>query len=1741
MYSYRRSSAVNIKIMFLLVALALVFTASVGEAAKNLTANKTGSTGTGTISSNPAGISCGASCTTQTNAFDNNATVILTAVADPGSVFTSWSGCSSTSGNQCTRAMENAARTVTAVFTLSATPTYAITVTQGANGTISPGTTTITQGNSQGFTITANAGYAISSVIVDGVSVGTPSSYTFSNVTATHTIAATFVVAPAYSISISSSGTGSGTVTSSSGGINCGSTCYATYASGTSVTLTATATAGSTFTNWSGACSGTSATCTVTVSGALSVNAVFTVDAAAACATPTPGATPTPTPTPTPASAAMQKYCSTPPFIPQTLRPNLLLMIDNSLSMYDPAYYSTTSYTSSAAGIYPGYDNSYTDSKTYVGYFDNTTLYKGNNGTAFVNDGNCSTFVAYTGAKTCSYINTSYLCISMDAGLTDVTEFIARGNFLNWLAISKMDVEKQVLTGGKYDSTYNILVGESRGWNGMRYIKSVTVPGANQVTFSVRGPNNGDYPDLGSSDGGTSRIDIFKGAFDASRCQEAIYQWLYGNMGQAKNATADCMPDSGYGGDKTLPTFNHTMQTCWSCGTPCTVGGSGGGTGIGTGDVSRVKNDCEGYYGTLSSAPPDYEDANKLAAVCATTGPGSLGSKSYVGSCWNGSAWSSTACIETGFVNYCNDTTSNPVTDPTGDALLTQGVNGSGTLPAILLDFGILSQLGDPLKTYQLRIEQSSTPMGLVHDFYDLIKFGIMTFNTKGSVTECIDNSTILPCPTSGTNLDGGKIISYIPQTDDKTVLNTLKQPFIDSINSITASTWTPYAEAFYNAIGYFSNRTDMRLNAADFDTAQNPVDYTCRQNNVLMVTDGVSTADRNPNVVSLAVPSAGTSLDSDDDDDNTCFLYSGSKYLDDLSWLAKNKNIFTFTKDGGGHLSTSAAPTKASQYISTYVVFNGQDNGLGGECSPVTLLSNTAANGGGSYQSASNAEALELALRNAFLSIAAKAASGTAASVLGEKSTEGYNVFQAVFYPSKLFNIASTPSSTKKLSWLGYTNSLWYYYDTSADISNIREDTVHDYKLNLQSDRVIAYTFTNDQLVVNQWSDTDGDGAPNTALADKSIDDVVPLWEAGKKLFQRSAASRTIYVNDSSSAYPKTITSTSCGSGNLVAFTTGNAGCFSSYFGTITGMTTNTLIDYIRGTDDNVSIYRDRTLPLYNPVDSATAGTWKLGDIVYSSPLIVKYTAAASNSDYSVLYVGANDGMLHAFKIGQLSSTGLTGFDKIQDTVGTIDSIALGEEMWAFVPKNILPYLRYYADPSYCHISMIDAAPYLISSGSKRILIGGMRLGAGCGGNSTVTPPTDTCADPYSTTCVGTSSYFALDVTNPKTPKLLWEFTDPKLKMTFSGPAVINRNSVKYVMFLSGPNDTTGTTNQNLNAFILKLNSDFTINTTTTIDLGSVYGSAYNNSFGGRLFTNGLDVNEDGNTDFVFFGYSKSLDNDSASGYPAWGGGVVKVYMGSSNPSSWVFDNQYVKFLTTNGFPVTAKIGVDQCFGKNYLYFGTGRYFFTTDKYGTSKTGGVDYTLKPDIIGGAPFMCTAGNVCSVSSVEFASVGAPANPTTEGNRQRSTPATTCTNLNNGDYTNAGWYLALNPMDSTYYQERATTDPSITGLNFTMFSTSQPATDICTFSGQSRMWGLNCATGAAITDNSSCTNKVVDITKVKGRLLVQLSTAAISQIDPSASFSSGTPYTPFIPGMNPDKPPAFVSPVKGNKILHWIIR
>lgn len=121
--------------------------------------------------------------------------------------------------------------------------TYTITASAETGGSISPsGSTSVTEGNSKTYTITANTGYKIADVRVDGSSIGAASTYTFSGVSSSHTIKATFASAASLSAGDATLGDGgsgtltSGNATKSGYGITANLSVASSYVSNTTVT-----------------------------------------------------------------------------------------------------------------------------------------------------------------------------------------------------------------------------------------------------------------------------------------------------------------------------------------------------------------------------------------------------------------------------------------------------------------------------------------------------------------------------------------------------------------------------------------------------------------------------------------------------------------------------------------------------------------------------------------------------------------------------------------------------------------------------------------------------------------------------------------------------------------------------------------------------------------------------------------------------------------------------------------------------------------------------------------------------------------------------------------------------------------------------------------------------------------------------------------------------------------------------------------------------------------------------------------------------------------------------------------------------------------------------------------------------------------------------------------------------------------------------------------------------------------
>lgn len=751
--------------------------------------------------------------------------------------------------------------------------------------------------------------------------------------------------------------------------------------------------------------------------------------------------------------------------------------------------------------------------------------------------------------------------------------------------------------------------------------------------------------------------------------------------------------------------------------------------------------------------------------------------------------------------------------------------------------------------------------------------------------------------------------------------------------------------------------------------------------------------------------------------------------------------------------------------------VYGNYNNASGSLCTAPSSLPNT-------FFAPNNANQIKDSLQNAFSSIIKQASSATSVASISQKTQQGSSAIQAIFYPQKIFD------NNTQADWVGYLYDWWLYSPPGSTAVNILNANTQNY-LEPSSDYTLNFVFQNNQLLAQEYSN-------NNLVNTVPIDQLNPLWEAGKILWSQNPSSRTIYTTDGVSLIPFTTSDLSDFQNSLnINLANDNYLCGGFSNCTLSQAASN-LVNYIIGND--LVGARSRTVTI-----GGSTNTWKLGDIIYSTPQVVQYTNWIDpTQSFNVVFVGANDGMLHAFLAGQTQNINLpsNAVAKLcaNDSAScppSVDGYSPGSELWAFIPQNSLPYLKYLANPNYCHIYYQDLTPYIFRANGHIILIGGMRLGGATNVSGGPLLPMSN---------LGYSAYYALDVTNPFNPQFLWEFTNPNLGFSFSGPAVIKVNGQYFVMFLTGPTDYNGDAGLPLDAFVLTLNSDFTESSYTVLPVDPSLNSAY----GGRLFTEGITDNSTGNTIAVPFGVSNQTpnqNNDTFSG---------AVYMlltnNSTDPNHWVFE----KIMTTKN-PITAKIVHMSCFNQTYLYFGTGKYFFNGDNYNPNQ---------PDKLYGADITdCLNGSNCNINAAQ-SSNSACQELTSPGNGLNS------------------WEITLDDSNSNgYLKERDISDPTVTGQNVVFFTTTEPTSNVCGFGGRTRVWGLNCATGAAALDNS-CPGYVVN--SVSGSLFLQTSTGAINQVNPNTTFTASNPTTSWQQGVSPETSTTFVAPFSGQAgiIIQW---
>lgn len=272
------------------------------------------------------------------------------------------------------------------------------------------------------------------------------------------------------------------------------------------------------------------------------------------------------------------------------------------------------------------------------------------------------------------------------------------------------------------------------------------------------------------------------------------------------------------------------------------------------------------------------------------------------------------------------------------------------------------------------------------------------------------------------------------------------------------------------------------------------------------------------------------------------------------------------------------------------------------------------------------------------------------------------------------------------------------------------------------------------------------------------------PVWKASRTIAQQSSR-RIVMFDGAATNKLKDFTYSNLNAtqrtwfDNLCGTTPKLAQCGTMTTNARSRVTGGNVIDYLRG---------NRQYELYqgNPDDRLFRsrldqdGNWTpLGDVVNGSPAYArvppfKYVdsgyagfKASQLSRTGVVYLAANDGMLHAIRASD------------------------GVELWAYVPTAVIPEMWRLADKNFStsHRYYVDATPVIadVYDGSswRTILVGGL----GAGGKM----------------------YYAIDVTDPSTPKALWEFTDANLGLTYGNPVIgKNKTGTWVVAFTSGYNN---------------------------------------------------------------------------------------------------------------------------------------------------------------------------------------------------------------------------------------------------------------------------------------------------------------------------------------------------------------
>jgi type IV pilus assembly protein PilY1 len=393
------------------------------------------------------------------------------------------------------------------------------------------------------------------------------------------------------------------------------------------------------------------------------------------------------------------------------------------------------------------------------------------------------------------------------------------------------------------------------------------------------------------------------------------------------------------------------------------------------------------------------------------------------------------------------------------------------------------------------------------------------------------------------------------------------------------------------------------------------------------------------------------------------------------------------------------------------------------------------------------------------------------------------------------------------------------------------------------------------------------------------------------------------------------------------------------------------------------------------------------LGDIVYSAPKYVgppafRYLDSLENNAYStfkttyenrapMVYVGANDGMLHAFD----ANTGV--------------------ERFAFIPSSLLGRLPLLAKQTYEHRFYVDGSPTVVdayvNNSWKSVLVSGLRRGG--------------------------QSIFALDVTNSANFTeanadgiFMWEFTHPDLGYTYSQPSIVKLSTGAWAaVFGNGYNNTDPTfdtevsTSGNAVLFIVDLATGNLIKKIDT-EVGFSDDPTGGERPNGLATVNPVDIDNDEVVDYVYAGDLF--------------GNLWKFDLTSTNDNQWdvaykqgqsklpLFTACHGETCTaSNHQPITVKPTVNRHpRGGMMVYFGTGKYLETEDKTAASSATQSFYAVWDKNAGDRSDIVTSRSLLRGQHVVYEGVE------TYGDSSY-TLRTTSKNIPNWS-THRGWYIDL---------------------------------------------------------------------------------------------------------------------------------